>query len=134
MGDHPRWSAVLDDLERWLDDAERTLSTIGPEPSRGVEQLSGVAQRSGVAPPSGVEPAGATSSPPAPPLPWAPPTGLGPVPPALSDRASSVLARQGAVVVRLLEARSAVLQHLGAVRSVEQGREPGRPVYLDTVG
>jgi len=113
---------VLDDLMRWLDDAERTLSTIGPEPSSGVEQ------------PSGVEPPGAASSQPAPLLPWAPPTGLGPVPPALSDRASSVLARQGAVVARLLEARSAVLQHLGAVRSVEQGREPGRPVYLDTVG
>ncbi|MDY0945373.1 hypothetical protein SOM11_05170 [Frigoribacterium sp. CFBP9039] len=116
MGDHPRWSAVLDDLERWLDDAERTLSTIGPEPSRGVE------------------PAGAASSPPAPPLPWAPPTGLGPMPAALSDRASSVLSRQSALVARLVEARSAVQQQLGAVRRVEASHEPGRPVYLDALG
>ncbi|MBD8704119.1 hypothetical protein [Frigoribacterium sp. CFBP 13712] len=120
MGDHPRWSAVLDDLERWLDDAERTLS--GPGPSSGVEQRSGV------------EPAGAASSPHAPPLPWAPPTGLGPMPAALSDRASSVLSRQSVLVARLLEARSAVQQQLGAVRRVEASHEPGRPVYLDALG
>jgi len=113
---------VLDDLERWLDDAERTLSGPGPGPSSGVEQ------------PSGVEPAGAASSPPAPPLPWAPPTGLGPMPAALSDRASSVLSRQSALVARLVEARSAVQQQLGAVRRVEASHEPGRPVYLDALG
>ena len=122
MGEHPQWSAVLDDLERWLDDAERTLSTIGPEPSSGVEQ------------PSGVEPAGAASSPSTAPRPWAPPTGLGPMPAALSDRASSVLSRQSVLVARLVEARSAVQQQLGAVRRVEASHEPGRPVYLDALG
>ncbi|MCJ0702523.1 hypothetical protein FRIG_15515 [Frigoribacterium faeni] len=66
--------------------------------------------------------------------PWAPPTGLGPMPSDLSDRASSVLSRQSALVARLVEARSAVQQQLGAVRRVEASHEPGRPVYLDALG
>lgn len=102
---HPAWSAALDDLERGIDDAERTLTSIEPESAP-----STAAAR------------------------WTPPTGLGPLPVELSTRASSVLARQQAVAERLHTARSAVLQHLGAVRTVERSHEPDRPVYLDALG
>jgi hypothetical protein len=117
---HPQWSALLDELESQLDDAERTLTSAGSEAS--------VSDASVTAAPDDA------TSPPAAPRPWAPPTGLGPLPAALSDRASSVLARQAVLVARLVEARSAVQQQLGAVRRVEASHEPGRPVYLDALG
>jgi hypothetical protein len=109
---HPQWSALLDELESQLDDAERTLTSAASVTAAPDD----------------------ATSPPAAPRPWAPPTGLGPLPAALSDRASSVLARQAVLVARLVEARSAVQQQLGAVRRVEASHEPGRPVYLDALG
>ena len=157
---HPQWSAVLDDLESQLDDAERTLTSVGPpaggpgapasDPSASDPAASGP---SASGPPTS-DPAvtGTTATDPtateamgisapdhrvnpfAAPRPWTPPTGLGPMPAALSDRASSVLARQSVLVARLVEARSAVQQQLGVVRRVEASHEPGRPVYLDTLG
>lgn len=96
---------MLDDLERWLDDAERLVESLEP----------------------GSTPSIAVA-------PWTPPARLGPLPIELSTRASSVLVRQRSVVERLLVARSGVLHHLGAVRSVEHAHEPGRPIYLDAVG
>jgi hypothetical protein len=132
---HPEWSAVLDELESQLDDAERTLMSAGPDAD---------ASEANASEPTATEATGLTAtgtmapdhltSPSAAPLPWAPPTGLGPMPAALSDRASSVLARQSVLVARLVEARSAVQQQLGAVRRVEASHEPARPVYLDALG
>jgi hypothetical protein len=152
---HPEWSAVLDELESQLDDAERTLTSAGPEADASEADASeptateATAIRPTAAEATATHPTatGATgltatgtmapdhlTSPSAAPLPWAPPTGLGPMPAALSDRASSVLARQSVLVARLVEVRSAVQQQLGAVRRVEASHEPARPVYLDALG
>ena len=167
---HPQWSAVLDELESQLDDAERTLTSVGPpaggpgapasDPSASDPAASGPSASGPTA--TGTTATGTTATGPTPtdptatdptateamgisapdhrvnpfaaPRPWTPPTGLGPMPAALSDRASSVLARQSVLVARLVEARSAVQQQLGVVRRVEASHEPGRPVYLDTLG
>jgi hypothetical protein len=162
---HPEWSAVLDELESQLDDAERTLTSVGPDADASEANASeptateatairptateATATHPTAAEATATHPtaAGATgltatgtmapdhlTSPSAAPLPWAPPTGLGPMPAALADRASSVLARQSVLVARLVEARSAVQQQLGAVRRVEASHEPARPVYLDALG
>ena len=157
---HPQWSAVLDDLESQLDDAERTLTSVGPpaggpgapasDPTASGPTASGPTATDPTATdptatdptptdPTATEAMGISApdhrvNPFAAPRPWTPPTGLGPMPAALSDRASSVLARQSVLVARLVEARSAVQQQLGVVRRVEASHEPGRPVYLDTLG
>ena len=157
---HPQWSAVLDELESQLDDAERTLTSVGPpaggpgapasDPSASDPAASGPAASgpptsdpavtgTTATDPTATEAMGISApdhrvNPFAAPRPWTPPTGLGPMPAALSDRASSVLARQSVLVARLVEARSAVQQQLGVVRRVEASHEPGRPVYLDTLG
>ncbi|MFZ7087938.1 hypothetical protein [Curtobacterium sp. RRHDQ10] len=71
---------------------------------------------------------------PAPPVRWSPPAGLGPLPRSLAGRAARLLAAQRDAIVRVDEARRAVLGHLGAVRSVEESRGPSRSVYLDVTG
>ena len=100
------WSVVLDDLEARVTRLER-------------DGRPGVTGRADA---DGTDPA------------WTAPTGLGPVPSVLTTRASSVLARQRAVLRSLVDDRAAVVQQLGAVRRVEASHEPGRPVYLDALG
>jgi len=100
------WSVVLDDLEARVTRLER-------------DGRPGVTGRADA---DGTDPA------------WTAPTGLGPVPSVLTTRASSVLARQRAVLRSLVDDRAEVVQQLGAVRRVEASHEPGRPVYLDALG
>ncbi|NRD26620.1 hypothetical protein [Frigoribacterium sp. VKM Ac-2836] len=103
---HAAWRAALDELEALVAEADASL------------------------------PAGEadTATPPTEPRRWTPPTGLGPLPQDLATRASSLAERQRGVIGRLEAARAAVLQHLGAVRTVEASHEPSRPVYLDATG
>lgn len=68
------------------------------------------------------------------PSPWAPPVGLGPLPPELADRALEVVAAQRAALKRVEDARTGVLGHLGALRSLDALREPRAAVYLDVEG
>ncbi|MEK6309963.1 MAG: hypothetical protein V4755_04585 [Curtobacterium sp.] len=62
---------------------------------------------------------------------WAEPTGLGPVPRDLVGRASRLLAAQRDRASVLEAERTAVLEHLGALRAVDATREPRGAVYLD---
>jgi hypothetical protein len=103
---HAAWRAALDELEALVADTDASL------------------------------PAGDADTVTAPTAPrrWAPPAGLGPLPQDLATRASSLAERQRGVIGRLEAARAAVLQHLGAVRTVEASHEPSRPVYLDATG
>ena len=105
---HAAWRAALDELEALVAEADVSPSAGGPATAAGPTS---------------------TSTPR-----WTPPTGLGPLPQELATRASSLAERQGRVLERLEAARAAVLQHLGAVRSVEASHEPSRPVYLDATG
>jgi hypothetical protein len=105
---HAAWRAALDELEALVAEADASLPTTAD---------------------GSTDPAV-----PAAPRHWTPPTGLGPLPQELSTRASSLVERQRRVLGRLEAARAAVLQHLGAVRTVEASHEPSRPVYLDATG
>jgi len=109
---HAAWRAALDELEALVAEADAFGSATGTRLQAG---------DGGPAPlPS--------------PRRWTPPTGLGPLPADLATRASSLAERQRGVLGRLEAARAAVLQHLGAVRTVEASHEPSRPVYLDATG
>ncbi|VXB87452.1 hypothetical protein [Frigoribacterium sp. 9N] len=103
---HAAWRAALDELEALVAEADASLPTGDGDPTA----LPTPARR------------------------WTPPTGLGPLPQELATRASSLAERQRDVLGRLEAARVAVLQHLGAVRTVEASHEPSRPVYLDATG
>ncbi|KQS17310.1 hypothetical protein [Frigoribacterium sp. Leaf186] len=103
---HAAWRAALDELEALVAEAD----VPGLEGDGGPTALIASPRR------------------------WTPPTGLGPLPHELASRASSLAERQRGVLDRLEAARTAVLQHLGAVRSVEASHEPSRPVYLDATG
>ena len=105
---HAAWRAALDELEALVAEADESPSAGGPATAAGPTPTT--------------------------PRRWTPPTGLGPLPHELASRASSLAERQRGVLDRLEAARAAVLQHLGAVRSVEASHEPSRPVYLDATG
>jgi hypothetical protein len=105
---HAAWRAALDELEALVAEADASL------PAGDADTVT------------------ATASTPA--RRWTPPSGLGPLPQDLATRASSLAERQRGVIGRLEAARAAVLQHLGAVRTVEASHEPSRPVYLDATG
>jgi hypothetical protein len=105
---HAAWRAALDELEALVAEADASL------PTGDADTVT------------------ATASTPA--RRWTPPSGLGPLPQDLATRASSLAERQRGVIGRLEAARAAVLQHLGAVRTVEASHEPSRPVYLDATG
>ncbi|WP_242091307.1 hypothetical protein [Curtobacterium sp. DN_7.5] len=62
---------------------------------------------------------------------WTEPTGLGPIPRELVGRASRLVAAQRDRLTALEAERSAVLEHLGALRAVDATREPRGAVYLD---
>lgn len=103
---HAAWRAALDELEALVAEADASLPVGDADPA----------------------------TPPTTPRRWTPPVGLGPLPQDLATRASSLAERQRGVIGRLETARAAVLQHLGAVRTVEASHEPSRPVYLDATG
>lgn len=107
---HAAWRAALDELEALVAEADASL------------------------PAGDADTATATATATTPPRRWTPPKGLGPLPQDLATRASSLAERQRGVIGRLEAARAAVLQHLGAVRTVEASHEPSRPVYLDATG
>jgi len=65
---------------------------------------------------------------------WAPPVALGPLPPALADRAAAVAATQRVALARVDAARLGARRHLDVVRTVEASHQPERPVYLDATG
>jgi hypothetical protein len=65
-------------------------------------------------------------------LAWSAPTNLGPLPPALKDRATAILDRQLEMAAHLAEAARSTRQHMQVVDSMQ--RRPSTPVYIDLVG
>lgn len=66
-------------------------------------------------------------------LAWSAPTNLGPLPPALKDRATAILDRQLEIAAHLAEAARSARQHLQVVDTLRH-RRPSTPVYIDLVG
>lgn len=99
------WSAALDGFEMSLADAERLVAT-GHLIDSAFESLS---------------------------LAWSAPTHLGPLPPALTDRATAILDRQLEMASNLAEAARSARQHMQVVENLRQ-RAPSTPVYIDLVG
>lgn len=63
--------------------------------------------------------------------PWTPPAGLGPLPLALVERATTLLDRQLEVARRLAEAADLSRRHMRAAQALRSAA-PSVPVYLDT--
>ncbi|PFG32227.1 hypothetical protein [Sanguibacter antarcticus] len=99
------WSAALDGFEMSLAEAEDLVST-GHLIDSAFESAN---------------------------LAWSPPTDLGPLPPALKDRATAILDRQLEMASRLAEAARSARQHLTVVDNLRD-RRPSVPVYIDLVG
>ncbi|MEP7764578.1 hypothetical protein [Sanguibacter sp. 25GB23B1] len=99
------WSAALDSVEMSLAEAERLVVT-GHLIDSAFESAN---------------------------LAWSAPTDLGPLPPALKDRATAILDRQLEMASRLAEAARSTRQHMQVVDTVRE-RRPSTPVYIDLVG
>lgn len=99
------WSTALDGFEMSLAEAEQLVAT-GHLIDSAFESLT---------------------------LSWGAPAHLGPLPPALKDRATAILDRQLEMATHLAEAARSARQHLQVVEGLRQ-RAPSTPVYIDTVG
>jgi hypothetical protein len=98
---HAAWVAALDGLEFDLDAAEQLLEDV----------------RLGREVPVGD--------------PWSPPPGLGPLPLDLAPRADAILARQLTVASAVAAGISHNRRQATMAARVENGRDTGRPAYLD---
>lgn len=63
---------------------------------------------------------------------FVPPVGLGPLPPALHDRACALLQRQIDTAAKLARAMVDTRQHMALAGKLEIGRGPARPMYVDS--